>query len=218
MEATARIWGMDQETRDSVLVLAQNKNDVEFLKSSPSQRDLKSHLGPVTAHAGIQGYSIYSTDGIIISSTLESDMGKRASSAVIIEQLNLAVKSDGKSLVSLPFKVNGQDQPVMMASFPIPGESGIPVAILFLLIDPESEFTEILQRGRMGESGESYAFNKNGKMISESRFTEDLKSLALVPESGYSILTIDIRDPGGNLLEGYRSNRQMDQQPLTLMA
>jgi polar amino acid transport system substrate-binding protein len=35
---------------------------------------------------------------------------------------------------------------------------------------------------------------------------------------GVSILTVDIRDPGGNLLEGYRPTVQREKQPLTLMA
>ena len=106
----------------------------------------------------------------------------------------------------------------MIGAFAVRDGSGSPVVILTLRIDPESQFTEILQRGRMGESGESYAFNSAGKMISESRFGEDLKALALVPEMGVSILTVDIRDPGGNLLEGHRPAVQREKQPLTLMA
>ena len=70
----------------------------------------------------------------------------------------------------------------------------------------------------MGSSGESYAFNPTGKLISESRFTSDLQDLALVPTFGQSILTVDVRDPGGNLLEGFRSPVLREKQPLTLMA
>jgi polar amino acid transport system substrate-binding protein len=129
-----------------------------------------------------------------------------------------ALRSNFEALISLPLRGQGRDFATMIGAFAVRDRSGSPVAILTLRIDPESQFTEILQRGRMGESGESYAFNSAGKMISESRFGEDLKALALVPEMGVSILTVDIRDPGGNLLEGHRPAVQREKQPLTLMA
>src|SRR5262245_49811681 len=44
------------------------------------------------------------------------------------------------------------------------------IAALGLRIRPEGEFTQILQMGRMGQSGETYAFNKDGQMVSNSRF------------------------------------------------
>ena len=42
--------------------------------------------------------------------------------------------------------------------------------MLVLLIDPEKEFTEILQQGRIGSSGESYAFNRRGVLISDDGY------------------------------------------------
>ncbi len=218
LEDTVRIWGSDESTTKLALALSQIEVDVASLRSSPLQQELKAHLRPVMAKAGIQGYSIYSVDGVVLGSSRESDLGKRASSDEIREHLKSTQKTDGNPLVSLPLKGHGRDFSIMLATFAIQNSAGGPVAILALRVDPESDFTEILQRGRMGKSGESYAFNDEGKMISESRFGEDLMSLALVPETGVSILTVDIRDPGGNLLEGHRPVLQREEQPLTFMA
>jgi len=218
MAATVRIWGMDEETRTLVQTLVRHADDSELLHSSSAQQTLRHHLNPATEHTGIQGYSIYSPEGVVISGTRESDIGKSASSVEIMKHLELAKASGGKPLVSLPLKGGGRDFSIMLATFPIQDTSGSTIAVLALRLNPESEFTEILQRGRMGNSGESYAFNNDGKMISESRFGEDLKALALVPPNGLSILTVDIRDPGGNLLKGYRPTEQREKQPLTLMA
>jgi hypothetical protein len=49
-------------------------------------------------------------------------------------------------------------------------------------IRPEREFTQILQLGRMGASGETYAFNTEGFMVSNSLFDEDLILLGLLPD------------------------------------
>ena len=217
-ETTVRIWGSDEETIKLVQTLAESETDIALLRRSPSQQRLRTHLDPATGHDGIQGYSIYAMDGIVISSSRESDLGKMASSDEILAHLDLTKKSGGKPLISLPLKGSGRDFSIMLATFLMRDSAGNPIAILAWRINPESEFTEILQRGRMGNSGESYAFNNEGKMISESRFREDLMKLALVPETGVSILTVDIRNPGGNLLEGYRPLLQREKQPLTFMA
>jgi PAS domain S-box-containing protein len=87
-----------------------------------------------------------------------------------------------------------------------------------LLIDPEKEFTEILQRGRLGDSGESYAFNRSGQLISESRFDKDLREIGLIGKDQRGILNIEIRDPGGNMVEGFRPSASRQEQSLTLMA
>ena len=75
-----------------------------------------------------------------------------------------------------------------------------------------------MQRGRIGASGESYAFNRQGQLVSESRFDNDLREIGLVKPGKRGILNIDIRDPGGNMLEGYRPTLVGGELPLTLMA
>jgi polar amino acid transport system substrate-binding protein len=217
-EEVLRIWGSD----DMTLELSQSVLDLgleyEALRLTPLQLRISDHLRPVMALPGIRGYSIYSTDGTVLSSSRSSDLGRKSSSPELQDLLERAQQSDSGGLISLPLRGQGRDFATMIGAFAVRDRAGSPVAIFTLRIDPESQFTEILQRGRMGESGESYAFNSAGKMISESRFGEDLKKLALVPDMGVSILTVDIRDPGGNLLEGHRPPVQREKQPLTLMA
>jgi len=218
LENTVLIWGTDRETIRLVKFLVQTGDDYEGVRSSPVQQQLTDHLYPVLAQDGIQGFSVYSLDGTVLGSTRKSDLGQGVSSEEIQALLKRAQKTDTEALVSLPLKGSGKDFAIMLAVFAIRDEAGDPLAILALRVNPESEFTEILQRGQMGVSGESYAFNDEGKMVSESRFVNELQSLSLVPEMGVSILTVDIRNPGGNLLKGHRPELQREKQPLTLMA
>ncbi|HZL87534.1 MAG TPA: serine/threonine protein kinase [Pirellulaceae bacterium] len=137
---------------------------------------------------------------------------------------------EGQVVVSPPFKsvVLMKDEkgrlrtgvPTMFVVAPVRDANFQVVAALGLRIRPEREFTRILQLGRIGESGETYAVNKSGLMVSSSRFDEDLIMLGLLPdvEDAHSILTISVRDPGGNVAEGYRPKVRRAELPLTKAA
>ncbi|MDH5553447.1 MAG: ATP-binding protein, partial [Nitrosomonas sp.] len=80
------------------------------------------------------------------------------------------------------------------------------------------DFSRVIQLGRIGDSGETYAFNRNGKLLSESRFDDDLRNIGLIASDAKGILEIEIRDPGGNMVTGYRPEIPRHQQPFTYMA
>ncbi len=95
--------------------------------------------------------------------------------------------------------------------------AGAESGFLLLVIDPGLDFTDILQRGRIGESGESYAFNRAGQLISESRFDDQLRGIGLIDPDEHAILNIEIRDPGVNLVRGEVPGRDPSEHPLTHM-
>ena len=76
----------------------------------------------------------------------------------------------------------------------------------------------LIQLGRIGKSGETYAFGRYGKLLSESRFDEDLRNAGLIGEDEKSILVVSVRDPGGDMTKGFTPSVPRYQQPLTLMA
>jgi hypothetical protein len=136
----------------------------------------------------------------------------------------------GETCVSTPFpsRVALKDEsgrvrtgvPTMYVAAPIRDESFQVVAMLGLRIRPELEFTRILQLGRVGKSGETYAFDKNGLFVSNSRFDDALILLGLLPdqENSHSILQLMARDPGGDMTQGFRSTVRRHDLPLTRMA
>ncbi len=107
-----------------------------------------------------------------------------------------------------------------MMSFVIPIEDTTHKVIAALIqeIDPAHGFSEILQLSHVGETGESYVFNRNGKMLSRSRFENDLMELGIYQEDSFGTQFIEIRDPGGNLTTGYEPQLSRQMQALTLMA
>lgn len=94
------------------------------------------------------------------------------------------------------------------------------IAALGLRVRPEREFTQILQMGRMGQTGETYAFNGEGVMVSNSRFDDQLVRIGLLPdtEDAQSILNVSLRDPGGDMTRGFRPKARRAEQPLNRIA
>lgn len=92
------------------------------------------------------------------------------------------------------------------------------IAVLAVRLEPSKNFSRIIKLGRIGESGETYAFDKKGVLISESRFDDELKIIGMIKPDSRGISEISITDPGGNLKEGYISEKENNERPLTLMA
>jgi eukaryotic-like serine/threonine-protein kinase len=109
-----------------------------------------------------------------------------------------------------------RDPAVMQVAVPIKDDTGETRAALVLIINPNAEFTRILSVARSGESGETFAFDAEGVLLSESRFDDDLKKLKIIEDKPDSVsaLNLRLRDPGGDLLQGHVADTN---GPLMLM-
>ena len=215
----ARRWSDDIVVAEAARQLAASEDySYEALSGSGLQSRLRSRLAPLLASHSYTGFRIYAPDGTVLAGDGRAHLGRPTTDTETLALLKRMSEGSDRAQVSLPRRGRGPDFAVMMAAAAVPDSEGSAAAVLVLHIDAERGLTEILHRGRMGDSGESYAFNGEGKLISESRFDEGLRALGLVPHLGRSILTVDIRDPGGNLLRGHRPTLLREKQPLTLMA
>ncbi len=91
-------------------------------------------------------------------------------------------------------------------------------AIFVLMLDPYADFSRLCQAGRMGRTGETYAIDLAGRMLSASRFEEDLRRLGLLQADQSSVLSLRVADPGGDLHTGFRPSLPRAEQPLTRSA
>jgi predicted Ser/Thr protein kinase len=110
--------------------------------------------------------------------------------------------------------------PTMFVCAPVRDPGFQVVAALALRIPPELEFTRIMQLGRIGESGETFAFDKSGLLVSNGRFDDSLVLLGLLPDqpNSRSIVNLQLRDPQGDMTAGYRPQVRRSELPLTRMA
>jgi hypothetical protein len=196
------------------------------LTPEEAHKRLERHLNPIMSSHRYSGYILADSKKTILASSSQELVGQEE----VPEFDDFLTKAmDGTSIVSAPSRSNFQlksasgrmttQVPVMFAASPVRDENFQVIGALCLQIRPEEEFTEILQLGRLGESGETYAFNRSGLMISNSRFDDDLKLLGLIPQDadGASLLTIQLSNPGGDMVNGYRPKTLRRDMPLTLM-
>ncbi|PKG96112.1 diguanylate cyclase [Paraglaciecola sp. MB-3u-78] len=101
---------------------------------------------------------------------------------------------------------------------PILDETKNVMAALIIRLNPITGFSRITQLGRVGETGETYAFDNEGWLITPSRFNDQLKAVEAIADDGNGILSIRLTDPGGNLLKGHMPKKSKDNRPLTRMA
>ena len=94
---------------------------------------------------------------------------------------------------------------LMQVAAPVRDQAGVLVGALALIVDPDKEFSRILSVARSGNSGETYAFDQTGLMISHSRFDLQLKQLGLLEvTNSSSALNLRLHDPGGDLTQGFQ--------------
>ena len=222
LEEEARIWAKHTDILDLVAILNAQGQDPETLRDA--NYELQEQLGHLVYERGFDGFLVVRGDGLITSSDSTVLRGRRLTAERDLELISLSMKGPDFSAVGLPDKRSAVEggllsrRPIMMVAAGAVTRENEVLGSLVLMMDPEKQLTEILQRGRIGVSGESYAFNKAGQLISESRFDDDLRAIGLVRPDERGILNIEIRDPGGNMTEGYRPTVGRSQQPLTLMA
>lgn len=213
---------------EQVLPLAaRDATDVEIVHA-PQQAALRKMLTGTMSGRGYVGFIVSDRQGRIISSFREELIGKRISNlypdSEFLERTlagNATVSRPRKSASMLPDR-HGRLRagvPTMFACAPIRDAKGQVIAGLGLRIAPEVEFTKILNVARFGNTGETYAFNRDGLLLSSSRFDADLKRIGLLPDDddAESILTVRLRDPLVDLTLGQRTPTGATR-PLTHMA
>ncbi len=112
-----------------------------------------------------------------------------------------------------------RDETVILMAAPVRDRAGEVIAALMFSRSPDGMFNRILRASRLGESGDTYAFNREGLLISQSRFEADFPAMGLVPEDAPARATprILIRDPGGDLKAGYKPPAGPEDWPPTRM-
>ena len=198
------------------------KDDTAALRAK-----LEKSLGPALTAHNYNGYIVVDKKKRIVASGRPELVGQQD-----VPEFDsfLSHALDGATDVSAPFAsvVALKDEkgrlrmgvPTMFVVAPIRDESFQVVGVLGLRIDPEKEFSRIMALGSFGSTGETYAIDKMGRMVSQSRFDDNLILLGLLPdqESSRSNLQILVRDPGGDMTAGHHAAVRRHELPLTVAA
>jgi PAS domain S-box-containing protein len=105
--------------------------------------------------------------------------------------------------------------PTMFILVPIKDTDGSVIAALSIRLNPFGDFNLLASATQIGFSGETYLVSKDGKLLTESRFLDHLYRIGSLTNETYSMLNIEIRDPGINLLEDEKHNLSQTELPFT---
>jgi PAS domain S-box-containing protein len=200
---------------EKLLKLEQSKS---VLVAAKEQENIRKILKPDSNYLGL-GYFIINKVGTSIASRRDSNIG--SINLIAIQRPGLLEKVySGQSIFIPPVYSDIADDKHNSSLFiavPIKNKDNEVIAVLTKRLNPANKFSQVLHYSRVGESGETYAFDKNATLLSASRFDDHLREIGLIKYSQQSLMNIEIKDPGVKLLESKQKNHPK-KLPLTLMA
>ncbi len=220
--------GKDRELvaiTERLLAIGPERNSlVSRTALSDARGFFKQHAG----FLGEGGFTIISPEDTGIGASEDFNLGGR--NLLALERPEAVERArQGEVVFVPPLQMDFSSQPSMDTTGtperafmffvgPIQKADGEIIAIFSQGMDPARGFSQVLQTSRRSETTETYAFDQDGRLLSESRFGDQLRRIGLIEAGRSEILNVEIRDPGVNLVAGYRPQVPRAEQPLTRMA
>jgi hypothetical protein len=221
--AVARDLASDPELDRAVAEVARTlaAQGPQGLRDAPERAEIEGIVEPVLTLHGYLAWRVYDPDLVCLAASDPAAIGRVASGS---REQDARVRAR-ETFVTPPLAVETEElmaapQGVMAIFTPLHGEDGAYLGTLALGIDAASTFSRLLAAARLGETGETYAFSREGRMLSASRFEPELRRIGLLPrDPGVgSFMRVELRDPGGDLTRGHRPALPLLARPLTRMA
>jgi len=198
----------------------------DALLSSRPLRELRKFFERQREHLGDMGFFIIAPDGTNIGSMRDANLGMENLIARDRPELLDRVFHGETLLVpplwsDVPLKSSGilrRRSATLFTVAPLRNADDKVIAVVALRYDPLDHFTRIAQLGRLGDTGETYLFDQQGRMLTDSRFDAQLEIAGLLTGSETSILNVRLGNPGVDLSQGTHPSKPVDQWPLTRMA
>lgn len=197
-----------EEIRENIISLttktAKKFYSAESLRDTPELSRLRAILGPACEKYRYSGFVVFDITGRQVAALLDDPVGKNE----LIQRSDFVQRAlQGGTILSLPFPSETPipdlkggwklGWPTLFVATPVRNYTGKIIGVLAFRHRPEDDFTRILETGRFGQSGETYAFNREGIMISGSRFDDQLQRMGLIPNhpDSRSSLSLPVKQP-----------------------
>jgi PAS domain S-box-containing protein len=167
-------------------------------------QDLNNYIEMVKAEYGYKGVCITSQDGIVLAATETELIGsKMVNYDYCREALNGNIFISKIQQVTWGGDKGSTDIPAMFISAPLRGSQNTIIGAVIFWVDIVP-LSEIMKTARLGKTGETFLVNREGYMLTESRFTDDLKSSGFIQQG--TALELRVVNPHtGKLTEGVQN-------------
>ena len=168
-------------TAEALLAASLAQEPAATLADRAEARSLRAELLPLLGDDQASGYLLLDAGGRIAAADRPELVGQR----VDAEVLELLGQGLSAPLVSRPLRLSWTDRAAnqlhLLAMAPVPGATA---GVLALLLDAGGDFSRVLGVGRLAGTSLTFAFDREGRLLSKLR-DED----AAIP-------AVQIRDPG----------------------
>ncbi|ACJ29060.1 PAS domain protein [Shewanella piezotolerans WP3] len=220
--------GKNKELVDLVEQLLILPRDKKSLVEASIQAQVRKFFSDRERESNSFGFFIISPDKISLSSRRDANVGginiiQRQRPAllekvlqgesVFVPPIRSDVFFDGKLNTSIVDK-----PPTMFFAAPVINKNNQVIAIITKRVNFGGEFSTILSAGFIGHSGETYAVDKTGLLLSKVRFESQLRDIGLINQKQDASLNVRIANPGTNLLNANEAVSPNPNWPLTLMS
>lgn len=171
----------NQELHSAVQVLLDEPHEATALLASPSQSKLREFFHNNLQYGRYRGFFIIGPGNISLASSRDANVGLTNPLVSQPDILNGLWSGETKvsrimqsdvSLTSSKELFPQKNNYTQFVGTPITDETGRVIALLTLRNDPNNSLFPLLEQGRIGDTGETYAFDTNGVLLSASRFEE----------------------------------------------
>jgi PAS domain S-box-containing protein len=199
-----------RERMKDVLVIAANpfmSKSANITKKDEGYYDTVQYLEKIVAEYGYKSAFVSNDKGLVTVATSEEGAGRDISDTDFFKN---AIQGKTVATSVIPSKVpliNEFEEkevglPTMFISTPLKGKDDAIVGVVTLRVHV-GILSNLMQSYKFGDTGETYLVNKEGYMLTESRFTKHLKKIGRVKTR--SALEVQLLDPeSGKLTAGVR--------------
>lgn len=177
-----------QERMKNARVVANNPlmiKSAKITKEDKDYADIVQYLEVVKDEYGYKGVLVSNDKGLITVATAEeSGVGSDVSQMDYFKQAirgNTFVSNVFPSEIPLINEVGEKELglPTMFVSAPLKDRDGIIIGVVAIRVDVKT-LNDLMLSLKLGKTGETYLVNKDGYMITESRFVAHLREMGLV--------------------------------------
>lgn len=199
-QGLAALWASDVRVRrDARAIVAATTSPADLAEA---RLRLRQYFEPILTSREYEGYFVVNRAQLNAASSRDNNRGLVN---LLTNSELMAAAWNGQTGLSLP-RVSDvplrseagelvEGRATMFVVAPIFGEGHDVAALLLLRINPLYEFSQLLNKARSGQSGETYAFDKSGLLLSPSRFEPFLRARDLLGQNELSILRVWIAPP-----------------------
>ena len=199
----------------TLATLAANEAPEAASRGATRPVALDDALAAPMAQAGFEDYVLIAPNGRILvegrgtgSSGHVHDNDRLILEDVLLREPRLL---DGRSFVGMTDPASARG---VYVAVPVHLSEGRPIAALAFKLSL-GNFIRVVSSARVGQTGETYVFDRTGTFLSESRFENQLRSAGLLGVGESSSLKFEGRDPGGDITKGFRPSLPPSSRPLT---